>query len=267
MPQSSFTTEPIIQFQDQRLNFSSLCQALEQVGINYGDEICVHTSLYRLGKILVSPEVFLKTCIAALREVIGSTGTLLMPAFTYSYCDHKTYDLRNSRSKMGILTEYYRQLPECCRTYDPIFSFALSGAHIEPYLQNSQSCFGPNSVYDVLTKRNGKIVVMGERWNGYTFVHYVEETVPVSYRYYKNFSGTLIDEQGQAHQTSINYFVRNLERRSIISGAKVLNFLEHQQLACEIPLGGGELCAFPCIAAKKALQEQMKKDELSLLLD
>ena len=105
------TTEPVFSFNGQNFGFHELCQALDKVGINAGDDICVHTSLMRLGKILVKPNIFLGTFVAALREVIGPNATLIMPTFTYSYCKQQVYDVRNSPSTMGILTEYYRKLP------------------------------------------------------------------------------------------------------------------------------------------------------------
>ena len=247
---TEFTTEPLINYQGQNLDFASICQALEQIGV------------------LVTPKQLLDTLIAAFREVIGPQGTLIMPTFTYSYCHQQIYDVLHTPSTMGILTEYYRQLPECHRTIDPIFSFAVSGPNADYYLnEEASSCFGVNSVYDLLTKRNGQIVVFGEKGKGYTFVHHIEEEVPVSYRYYKTFAGTMIDAQGHERQTSIRYFVRHLDRRSVVYGIKVLDFLEHQGLSSELPLGGGTICAFACQPSKQALLQLMREDEQQLLMD
>ena len=51
---TEFTTPPFISYQGQSLDFASICQALEQIGVKAGDDICVHSSLMRLGKILVT---------------------------------------------------------------------------------------------------------------------------------------------------------------------------------------------------------------------
>ena len=75
---TNFTTEPLINYQGQNLDFASICQALEQIGVKAGDDICVHSSLMRLGKILVTPKQLLDTLIAAFREVIGPQGTLII---------------------------------------------------------------------------------------------------------------------------------------------------------------------------------------------
>ena len=242
---SSFTTKPLISCHGQLLNFQSICSSLEQVGIKSGDDICVHTSIMRLGRNLVSKEQLLGTLVAALREVIGPTGTLLMPTFTYSYCHQQVYDVRNTPSTMGTLTEYYRKLPECQRTLDPIFSFAISGCHTDFYLhENMSSCFGPNCVYDLLTQRDGKIVIFGDKRTGYTYLHYTEEKEKVDYRFHKTFSGITINATGQEQQTSIDYFVRYLDRPSVFTG--FVEVLEKHHAIKETCLGGGELCAFSC---------------------
>lgn len=257
---------PLLKLQDQQLDYDGLCRAFEQVGLRPGDEICVHSSLFHLGTLMAKPQDFLAGMVAALRESIGPEGTLIMPTFTYSYCNSEIYDMRNSRSHMGILTEYYRKLPECIRTRDPLFSFAISGHSTAAYLQNDvTSCFGKDSVYDVLNRRGGKIVVLGDRANGYTFGHYVEECMMVSYRFFKTFSGTTITEDGTELQNSIDYFVRKLDGRSILSGAKVLDYLKQRHLATEIKLMGGDLCMFPCAPAKEALEKGMQEDELQFL--
>lgn len=255
------TTEPIFSFNGQSFGFQEICQALDKIGISAGDDICVHTSLIRLGKILVKANIFLDTFVTALREVIDSNATLIMPTFTYSYCKQQVYDVRNSPSTMGILTEYYRRLPECKRTLDPIFSFAISGKNANYYLHaDVHSCFGIDCVYDLLTKRNGKIVILGDRRTGYTYAHYVEECVKVNYRYYKTFSGTTIDADGNERQSSINYYVRCLDRPSTFSISGLHYVLEHNHLSKEMPLGGGEILAFECAPFKEALSEVLQHD-------
>lgn len=255
------TTEPIFSFNGQNYGFHELCQALDTIGIKAGDDICVHTSLMRLGKILVKPNIFLGTFVAALREVIGPDATLIMPTFTYSYCKQQFYDVRKSPSAMGILTEYYRKLPECQRTLDPIFSFAVSGKNADDYLHaKATSCFGSNCLYDLLTKRKGKIVILGDRRTGYTYDHYVEECVQVDYRYYKTFSGTTIDANGNEFQSSINYYVRCLDRPSTFALSGTHYVLEHNHLSKEMPLGGGEILAFECAPFKEALSELLQHD-------
>jgi len=46
--------------------------------------------------------------------------------------------------------------------------------------------------------------------NAFTFVHVAEETIGVSYRYFKNFSGNYIDKFKKKKHVNYKMFVRNL---------------------------------------------------------
>ena len=103
-------------------------------------------------------------------------------------------------------------------------------------------------------------MILGDRRTGYTYDHYVEECVQVDYRYYKTFSGTTIDANGNEFQSSINYYVRCLDRPSTFALSGTHYVLEHNHLSKEMPLGGGEILAFDCAPFKEALSELLQHD-------
>ncbi|MBF7046656.1 AAC(3) family N-acetyltransferase, partial [Campylobacter volucris] len=157
---------------------------------------------------------------------IGKEGTLIMPTFTYSFCKNGIYDKLNSKSEVGILTEYFRKCEGVKRTNDPIFSFAIKGSKQDLFLKDTKSCFGENCVYDILTKENGKIILFGMDNSGYTIVHFLEELIQVPYRYFKNFNGILIDENGKKRNIDIDYYVRDLDKNLNLSAEKQINLLK-----------------------------------------
>ncbi|MBT0831072.1 AAC(3) family N-acetyltransferase [Campylobacter lari] len=186
-----------------------LVETLKNIGINKGDVVCVHSQLLKIGLPLVPKNKYLHTILECFFEIIGEKGTLIMPTFTYSFCNNEIYNNLESKSKVGLLTEYFRtKWHGVKRTNDPIFSFAIKGAKEKLFLHNTTSCFGDNSVYDVLAKENGKIILFGMDNNGLTFSHFIEEKAKVSYRYYKNFSGIIIDHNKKMYESNINYYVR-----------------------------------------------------------
>lgn len=203
-----------------------LIDAFYQLGIKKGDILCVHTELFNFGMPLLSRNEFLQTILNCFFKVIGKEGTLIMPTFTYSFCKNEVYDKMNSKSKMGILTEYFRKQKDTKRTNDPIFSFAIKGAKEELFLKNTTSCFGENSVYDILAKENGKIILLGTKIVGYTFTHFIEEKIKVPYRYFKEFKGKIILENKNLKETKINYYVRNLEENSNLDVYKQIEILK-----------------------------------------
>ncbi|EAI9065362.1 aminoglycoside N(3)-acetyltransferase [Campylobacter lari] len=184
-----------------------------KVGIQNGDIICIHSSLLHLGKPLIPKDLFLKTIIESFYNVIGKEGTIIMPTFTYSFCKNQIYNKLHSKSTMGALSEFFRKQKNVTRTNDPIFSFAIKGKKKQYFLQNTTSCFGSNSVYDVLAKNNGKIILFGTEENGYTFSHFIEEKLQVPYRYYKTFSGKIINENNQSYNKYIKYYVRDISKK------------------------------------------------------
>ncbi|OCR98576.1 acetyltransferase [Campylobacter fetus subsp. testudinum] len=244
---------------------SDFLDALEQIGIKSGDTVCVHTELFTLGKPLLPKDEFLRVLLECFYEVIGKNGTLIMPTFTYSFCKNQIYDKLNSRSTMGVLTEFFRHQNGVVRTNDPIFSFAINGDNKDAFLSDTKSCFGKNSVYDVLKKMEGKIVLLGTQKLGYTFTHYIEEQAEVSYRYFKEFSGKIVDENGKISSKSILYFVRDVEKRSILAVEKQVSILKSAYSFHIESIGGSTITLIEADRYFKDTMIALKKDEQILL--
>lgn len=191
-------------------------------------------------------------------------GTIIMLRFTYSFCKNENYDKLNSKSKMGVLSEFFRHSKGVLRINDPIFSFAIKNDK-NNFLKDTISCFGKGCVYDTLKNLDGKIILFGTQNLGYTFVHYVEEIFKVRYRYFKKFSGKIIDENNNIIDKSIFYYVRDLEQNSELSVEKLINLLKKSNNFYETKFANSTLTA---IYAKKFYDELIKyfeNDENSLL--
>ncbi|WP_297986843.1 AAC(3) family N-acetyltransferase [uncultured Campylobacter sp.] len=245
----------LLEFNSKIYSYDDLIRCLRDIGIKDGDTLCVHTELITLGRPLVGKDEFLGSIVQAFYEVIGRAGTLIMPTFTYSFCKNQIYDKRHSRSTMGLLTEYYRHCDGVVRTDDPIFSFAISGANASEYLGRTPTCFSKGCVYDKLRQNGGKIVLFGLEHLGYTFTHYLEEQIGVSYRYFKRFSGMMIDENGVQTQQEIDYYVRYLDRTSEMSVPKQIEILKRSNNFNLAPFGGAMIVA---IDAQKYYDETYK---------
>ena len=196
-------------------------------------------------------------------------GTLLIPTFTYKFCQNGIYDKNNSKCEVGALGEYFRKCEGVLRSDDPIFNFAILGKNTKEYSLEHNSCFGKNSTFEMLVKNNAKIVAFGSTNMGtYTLAHYTEEILQVPYRYYKDFSGITVDKHGEQKSCLIKYFVRNLdEKRSIVSIEKSKNLLLKEGVLKIASLGGGEIGVMNAKDFFDATFECMKKDPYALLLD
>lgn len=156
-----------------------------------GDTILVHSAFKSLGPIEGGAE----TLITMFLELLGPKGTLLLPTFNFqSWTEQHYFDVKETPSKMGIVSEVALQRSDCKRSSHPIYSFAVIGAHTNDFLNsNDTEAYGPNSVFSLFHKLNGTIVSIGLDFNNtFSFHHYVEYRVGCEYRRVKEFSGIYI---------------------------------------------------------------------------
>jgi aminoglycoside 3-N-acetyltransferase len=164
----------------------------------------------------MADEQRLELLIEAIEASIGLGGTLVIPTFSYSFTKGEGFDVLNTPSMVGMVSERFRKLPGVLRSSDPIFSFASKGPLARELCEIPiKECFGPNSVFGALHRLNADIVDLGcSLSRGGTYVHYVETAHGVDYRYRKEFSGTVILPNREARECSVVYNVRDLARQS-----------------------------------------------------
>lgn len=192
-------------------NKKELKQALCGVGIKRGNIVFSHIGMGFLGYPQEGRNLdsMFDVIFSSFDEVLGKEGTLIVPTFTYSFCDKEVFDVNQSPSKMGFFTEKFRKMAGAKRTRDPLFSVAGIGPKAETLFRDLPlDCFGDNCIYDRLVKAGAFICNIGVGFKYATFVHYVEQLVGVPYRYKKKFRGDIID--GNNRKTlEVIYNVRN----------------------------------------------------------
>jgi aminoglycoside 3-N-acetyltransferase len=196
---------------------SAVTDALIAVGVKPGSVVLVHPDAIVAAQFPAMPnERRLDLLIEAIESAIGRGGTLVMPAFSYSFAKGEVFDVCHTPSAVGIVTERFRTQPGVCRTADPIFSFACRGPKAgELCAIPVKECFGAESVFAALHRLDAYVIELGcSLSRGGTFVHYVETTYGVDYRYKKNFSGKVISPSGEETECSVVYNVRDLTRKS-----------------------------------------------------
>ena len=146
----------------------------------------------------------------AFMDVLGDEGTLIVPTFSYSFPKNLRFDVeKTAAEEMGVFSEWIRTHPDSKRTVDPILSVAAIGNKAEELTHKvSNECFGENSFWDRFYKADGIICNLNFD-AGSTFVHYVEKSIGVPYRYDKMFPG-VISQDGREWNTSYVYFCRDL---------------------------------------------------------
>jgi aminoglycoside 3-N-acetyltransferase len=139
-----------------------------------------------------------------------------MPSFNYDYPVTQEFNVQNTPSQVGALTEYFRTHVAGWRSPVPIFSF--TGDDCEPILKAGATIdpFGESSLFQQMTEDDALIMYYGI--NGIhpsTFVHYCERVSgKLCYRYDKIFSGKVISLD-KTHDVRLNFHVRPRSNKTL----------------------------------------------------
>lgn len=179
-------------------------EAIRSWGIKAGDTVMLHSSLGKIGFV----DGGAGTIINAFLNVIEN-GNLMMPAFpamgfNFDYLETKpVFDVKNTVSRMGMITETFRKMPGVKRSLHPTDSVVALGPYAEEIVKGHYGRLTPyddHSPFYKLCAMHGKIVLLGVDFNSLTNLHTVEDAVsdfkfPVYHQ--KIFECEMIDENGR----------------------------------------------------------------------
>ncbi len=247
-----------ILFSDQGpLKKRDLTNILIQSGITAGDIVMVHSRLFTMGRFntFLSNDEISDAFIDILREMVGQTGSLIFPTFTLSVCKKGYFNVKETRSETGSLSERARLRPESLRTCHPFYSVAIMGPAKDLLVQASlETCFGSGSLFDVLHLMNQYGSAQGEVKfltigvpvppEVTTYIHYIEEKLKVPYRYYKEFQGNLSYEE-TTKPYNVRFYVRDLFTAVILDVNAIWAILKEQKGVNVLPMGNSIICSLP----------------------
>src|ERR1041385_9139884 len=115
------------------LSHAALIELLRDLGFNPGATVMVHSSFSHIRRRV--PDITPQRLIALVQELLGPEGTLLMPTFPFQgsqgeYADRTPrFDVRKTPSKVGVLTEAFRQTRGVVRSKHPTHPVGAWGRH------------------------------------------------------------------------------------------------------------------------------------------
>jgi len=230
---------------------AELADGLRAVGIAPGDVVFTHVSLDGLGQPAgcKTSDDAAALVLGALRDVVGARGTILVPTYTFSFCRQQPFDVQRTPTQGGpwspsaTILEYVRRQSGAIRSRDPIHSVVGIGPRAAELLHDvPPTCFGKGSVFDRLRRAGGKVCTLGLGLHEGTFLHHVEETVGVPFRFKKMFSGTIRSGEAQG-RTGWVYFVRLLDERSEPNEHSIEKLARSKGVCRAAPVGRGEVLA------------------------
>ena len=184
-----------------------LLSGFQKIPLTPSRTIMVHSSYKSLGGVEGGAE----TIIDALLDFVGPDGTILFPTFNFhEWTERHYFDISETLSKMGIISEVARQREDALRTPHPIFSFTALGKEKDSFAKcDDVRAYGDNSVFGLFHRMNGVIISIGLHWNStFSMHHYVEYHTGCDYRRTKHFSGIYVDSNGEPSVKTYTMHVR-----------------------------------------------------------
>jgi aminoglycoside 3-N-acetyltransferase len=188
--------------------------------------------------------------IQILQNLLQPGGTLLMPTFPFEgnqaayVAANERFHVRNTPSKVGALTEVFRNMSGVLRSVHPTHPVAAWGEHARELLatHHEGSTFGVNSPFYKLREYDGLVIGLGTRLrNAFTIIHVAEDINPASRELaFDESPRTMIVEDG-VHETPFKLRVMRagVRRRyedveKILVAENILRFIRVRGLQCTV---------------------------------
>ncbi len=175
-----------------KYNYRDIKNTYKEIGISKGMTVSLKTDLRFLGPYdSNSQNDLLEAHFNAISDLIDlSVGTIVVSTATFSLCNtDNVFDILNTPSEMGSLTEYVRTRPGSVRSFHPFTSYAAIGKNANYICENTgRHSVGPNSPKARLLELDAQYLSIGLPPSRVTMViHHIEKLMGVPYRYVKEF--------------------------------------------------------------------------------
>jgi aminoglycoside 3-N-acetyltransferase len=250
-------------------NKSDIISKLKEISICKDNTIFIQSNLGFFGKLKDGndSDTMCKIFKDAIFEVIGSNGTLVVPTFSYSFCNNQVYDKERTPSiDCGIFSEFIRLDSESMRSDDANFSIAVIGKNAKNITSNSpEHSFGKNSFWDKFLSLDGILCRFNLHPNYMSIIHFVEKSCMVRYRWDKSFEGKSIIN-GREENKKFFHFVRDLNKNEHSSDlSKLQNLCIKQGIMKLTDLGRGEIYSVRARDYVNLAKQEIEKNDLFLI--
>jgi len=216
-------------------------ESLMDMGAHDCDVLYIHSALnFGLPNMEIKNGQLLK-CLLDTIELLN-VPTVVMPTFTFSFCNGKSYDPLTSKSRMGALNEFFRKQDGVIRSNYPLMSVALKGKDTYLATNVGTHSISDGSTFDMIHHKSGvKFLFIGPRIGDcLTYMHYLEWLFDVDYRYIRHFIGEIIDN-GTSKTIDQDLFVRYNGVFANDASYKYEDWMVEEKAAKRIKLGNGFL--------------------------
>jgi aminoglycoside N3'-acetyltransferase len=239
-----------------RLSGADVEHALREAGLREGDGVFIQAAMSAFGSFERGPD----SVIEGLERVVGPDGLVAMPTFPMSepvieyLARDPVFDVRETPSRMGAVSERFRQAPEAWRSIHPTHPLAVRGAGAEEIVAGHETAatpFGDGTPFPRLIQRNALQVFFGCGTGAITMYHSFETTreppFPLDVFAERTFDARCIGRRGEelvvhtlVHNPAL--FPRRIDRNRALQSRFRASLLERAG-ARAVALGRGEVLA------------------------
>ncbi|MER9572752.1 AMP-binding protein [Mesorhizobium opportunistum] len=156
-----------------------LAQVIEYVETLAPSTIVLHSSLIALRNVTANEAA---SILLEGIERLSASSTVILPAFTLSYCATRCFHWTNTKSETGVLADLVMREFPAGRTKHPAYSMVVIGPRTDELCQTEWwrcSPFGDDSIFGLISRLGG--FVMGLGTSVATHVHRCELLAHVPY--------------------------------------------------------------------------------------
>ena len=238
------------------LDHKGLVESIGAMGINAGDTVLIHSSLKGIGHLSGGVEDVVK----AFQEVLTADGTMIMPTYAYCY-NGEVFNVNESPSKTGLLTEVFRTMPGVYRSWHPTHSMSAWGKHAEYVCKDHEKVepYGLESPLHKFLSLDGKVFLLGVLHDSSSIIHLTEKLAGLPYLHLGNAHHKPAFEVMTPVEELITVKVREFPGHSIIFNVVEKDLRLNDQIR-DFKLGGKNVLVYKARHVVDISLEMLRKN-------
>lgn len=247
----------------KKTSYKNLKKLFIELGVKSGRIVMIHGFIPSLGRI----EGGYDTLFKVLFDIVGEGGGIIVPTFTYSFTRGEVFDVNNTKSTVGGFTNFFLTLDGCYRNLEPNFSMAGIGLNVSKIIYRDRNLtFGKGSIYERVEEEDVLFLLLGIGWDqGLSYFMHLEASYGVGYRYNKEFTGIVVDYNGNSFKEKVTHFVRDLSLNPVQYRTRLGNELEGNGKAKKVKFAYGIHKSIGALDLKKEVFNKLDKNKYYLL--
>jgi len=247
-------------------NYKDIKEAFKRLGVEKKRIVMIRADLKYLGKYESDDKnETLKAYFDVLSDLVDlSEGTIVVPTTSTKLCNTDIpFDLENTPSESGVISEYIRKQSGSIRSFHPFMSYAAIGKEARGICEDTaRHAFGPETPKARMLERDALCVSIGMPPHlTCTTIHHIEMIMGVPYRYSKEYSHPVVrngEISCECFYLYVWYKECNLKRNHCVN---IFNhFCQQGDKVTVAKLGRGKVYSYSMVEFYNSTIKLLRKD-------